>query len=91
MGDAVTGISRADSANGEIELGRCCANFMWFATAVVARYCRAAELTEGLRRGCQHCGQRATQPLRQAAYPPPRESCVRGADRAAVDKRFRSF
>ena len=22
----------------------------------------------------------------QAAYPPPRESCVRGADRAAVDK-----
>jgi len=25
----------------------------------------------------------------QTAYPPPRESCVRGADRAAVDKRFR--
>ena len=25
----------------------------------------------------------------QVAYPPPRESCVRGADRAAVDKRFR--
>ncbi len=24
----------------------------------------------------------------QAAYPPPRESCVRGADRAAVDKPF---
>lgn len=24
--------------------------------------------------------------LVQAAYPPPRESCVRGADRAAVDK-----
>ena len=27
-------------------------------------------------------------PSWQAAYPPPRESCVRGADRAAVDKRF---
>jgi len=27
--------------------------------------------------------------LIQTAYPPPRESCVRGADRAAVDKRFR--
>ena len=26
--------------------------------------------------------------LRQAAYPPPRESCVRGADRLAVDKRY---
>ena len=26
----------------------------------------------------------------QAAYPPPRESCVRGADRAAVDKPRRS-
>jgi hypothetical protein len=26
----------------------------------------------------------------QAAYPPPRESCVRGADRAAVDKRWES-
>jgi hypothetical protein len=25
----------------------------------------------------------------QTAYPPPRESCVRGADRAAVDKLFR--
>ena len=25
----------------------------------------------------------------QTAYPPPRESCVRGADRAAVDKRLR--
>ena len=34
MGDAVTGINRADSASGEIELGRCCANFLWFATAV---------------------------------------------------------
>jgi hypothetical protein len=54
MGDAVTGISRADSANGEIELGRCCANFMWFATAVVSRYFCAAGLAQGLRRGCQH-------------------------------------
>ncbi len=37
---------------------------------------------------CQQCGR----PLRlpQAAYPPPRESCVRGADRAAVDKCFAS-
>ena len=24
----------------------------------------------------------------QPAYPPPRDSCVRGADRAAVDKSF---
>jgi hypothetical protein len=27
--------------------------------------------------------------MTQAAYPPPRDSCVRGADRAAVDKRLR--
>jgi hypothetical protein len=32
MGDAVTGISRADSASGEIELGRCCADFTRSAT-----------------------------------------------------------
>ncbi len=43
LGDAVTGISRADSASGETELGRCCTNFLWFATAVgveVLSWCR---------------------------------------------------
>lgn len=27
-----------------------------------------------------------THPLSRAAYPPPRESCVRGADRATMGK-----
>ena len=88
MGDAVTGINRADSAIGECS--RCCANFWWFATsaAIVAAASHyrigtatASRLSAVLTAFTAFAGQ--------AAYPPPRESCVRGADRAAVDKRFR--
>ncbi len=55
LGDAVTGISRADSASGETELGRCCTNFLWFATAVVSRYFLDVDPTTRLSWGCQHC------------------------------------
>ena len=91
MGDAVTGINRADSASGELNWVDAAPTSCVLQQQWVSRYFRDGGLAEGLRRGCQHCGQRATQSSRQATYPPPRESCVRGADRAAVDKRFRAF
>jgi hypothetical protein len=50
--------------------------------------CNRSDYGQHRRRadGCrQQCGR--LLPLLQAAYPAPRESCVRGADRAAVDKR----
>ena len=87
MGDAVTGISRADSASGEIQRD--------YAAPIID-----ALQPQGGEAGYQPSAcPRALSALLttgrhashlRAAYPPPRESCVRGADRATVDKRFRS-
>jgi ATP-dependent DNA helicase RecQ len=74
----VTGIKRADSASGR--WAGCCASRVRAATAVVAVRLTSAVL---LVSSADIFGERQMQ----AAYPPPRESCVRGADRAAVDKR----
>ena len=92
MGDAVTGINRADWASWELNSltlrqyreacnsSHSCGHFRlpdWQALRL-----RAASTADSACR----CGRWPSQ----TAYPPPRESCVRGADRAAVDKRFRS-
>jgi hypothetical protein len=89
MGDAVTGINRADSAseksNGPMlrqhhaccNSSHCCDRFR-LPNGQVVSPSLSARLTA------------CTAVAGQTAYPPPRESCVRGADRAAVDKLFRS-
>jgi len=85
MGDAVTGISRADSASGEIERDYAAPIF----DALQPQWGRQVT-------GPQRDLTVVSAPLTtshhashlRAAYPPSRESCMRGADRATVDKRF---
>ena len=89
MGDAETGISRADSVSGKLNWADAAPTYCGLQQQWVSRYFRAGGLAMGSRRGCQHFGQHFPQTLSQAAYPLSRESCVRGADRAGVDKRFR--
>ena len=88
-GDAVTGINRAYSANGDStgailrqsgsvckcigEKGIACSRATRLASLLTVS---PADKTD------------SESPL-PAAYPPPRESCLRGADRATVDKRIR--
>ncbi len=89
-GDAVTGINRADSAseksNGpmlrqhheDCNSSRCHGRLLsphW--QVVCLRSVSTADSGAAV--------------ASQTAYPPPRESCVGGADRAAVDKRFASW
>ena len=87
MGDAVTGINRADTASGKLN-------------GMILRQCSMLCNFSGYGAGGQPsaCPRALSSPLTtdghaslwRAAYPPPRESCVRGSDRASVDKHFRS-
>ncbi len=83
MGDAVTGINRADTASGKLN------------GTMLRQSSMLCNINGGRAGGqCSRCPMAlsawlTTGPLNallRAAYPPPRESCVRGADRAAVDK-----
>ena len=89
MGDAVTGINRADSASekshrtmlrqhyADCTIGQCCDRLgLPIGQVVCLKSVSPADRLEAV--------------AGQTAYPPPRESCVRCADRAAVGKRFRS-
>ena len=86
-GDAVSGINRADSASvGGSDAAPCACRlqrqwrgwgripFGWLQNAIAGSVSTADRQVPHESLG--------------AAYPPPRESCVRGADRAAVDKSF---
>jgi len=90
MGDAIPGINRADSAS--VELTRSILR-----QDHVACNCSSASTFFDCRHECRTLHVVSTADsrnhdfFRPAPYPPPRESCVRGADRAAVDKRFRLF
>ena len=70
-----TGISRADSASGELNVACAAPTSCGLQQQWASRYFRA---------GAQH----SPQTSHLAAYPPPRASCVTGAERAAMDKRF---
>ena len=80
-GDAVSGINRADSASVS-------GNDAAPTSSGPQPQCSTAAGTRrpGSCQPRQHCGRPDSPRFVQAAYPPPRESCVRGADRAAVDK-----
>ena len=84
-GDAVSGINRADSASvsGNDPAPTSSGPQPQWSTAAGTR-------RPGIRQRRQHCGRPDSPRFVQATYPPPRESCVRGADRAAVDKPRRS-
>jgi len=83
MGDAVTGINRADTASGKLngvilrQRSVLC-NFSGYGAGGQPSVCPRA-VSARLTTDCHAA-------LLRAAYPPPRESCVRGADRATVDK-----
>ena len=84
-GDGITAINRADSASviGSDAAPTSSGPQPQWSTAAGTR-------RPGIRQRRQHCGRPDSPRFVQATYPPPRESCVRGADRAAVDKPRRS-
>ena len=88
-GDAVSGIKRADSASGKLTVSMV---RQLFGACNGSRIAGSRIPKGGLQKrhacGVSTADRRVPHESVRGAYPPPRESCVRGADRAAVDKPF---